>query len=91
MRKPWFYAVLSMVLAPLALAQHASSIDTGSWYLQTSVYTKHYSPDRRHNNNQDLIGLERIDASDWLFGAATFRNSYSQRSHYVYALSLIHI
>ncbi|WP_263293228.1 sn-glycerol-3-phosphate transporter [Pseudomonas sp. A-B-19] len=85
MKKPWFYAVLLMALAPLALAQPANSKDTGSWYLQTSVYTKHYSPDPRHNNNQDLIGLERIDASDWLFGAATFRNSYGQRSHYAYA------
>ncbi|EJM79268.1 hypothetical protein [Pseudomonas sp. GM55] len=85
MKKPWFYAALLMALSPLALAQHASSKDAGSWYLQTSVYTTHYSPDPRHNNNQDLIGLERINESDWLLGAATFRNSYSQRSHYVYA------
>jgi hypothetical protein len=59
--------------------------DSGSWYLQTSVYTKHYSPAPEHNNNQDLIGLERDEASGWLFGAATFRNSFSQRSYYAYA------
>lgn len=85
MKKSWVYGALLMTLAPLALAQHSSSKDTGSWYLQTSIFTKHFSPDPRHNNKQDLIGLERIDASDWLLGAATFRNSYNQRSHYVYA------
>jgi hypothetical protein len=85
MKKTWIYGLIPMLFAPLAPAQEASSKDTGSWYLQTSVYTKHYSPDPDHNNNQDLIGLERDEASGWLFGAATFRNSFSQRSYYAYA------
>ncbi|WP_160104779.1 sn-glycerol-3-phosphate transporter [Pseudomonas izuensis] len=85
MKYPGMYGLLLMLLTPLALAQDTTSKDTGLWYLQTSVYTKHYSPDPDHNNNQDLIGLERDEASGWLFGAATFRNSFSQRSYYAYA------
>ena len=73
-----------MLLAPLSLAAETPAKDTGSWYLQTSVYTKHYSPDPEHNNHQDLIGLEREAPSGWLFGGATFRNSFSQRSYYAY-------
>lgn len=74
--------------------------------LQTSVWTRHYSPEPDHNNNQDLIGLEwqapetlRFDWQhdgdavgrmpwladvNWVAGVATFRNSFSQRSTYVY-------
>ncbi|WPN58324.1 MULTISPECIES: sn-glycerol-3-phosphate transporter [unclassified Pseudomonas] len=85
MKKPWIYALLLMLTAQHSLAEDTSEKDTGSWYLQTSVYTKHYSHDPDHNNNQDLIGLEREQASGWLFGGATFRNSFSQRSYYVYA------
>jgi hypothetical protein len=83
MKNSWIYGLLLMPLASLVLAQEPK--DSGSWYLQTSVYTKHYSPAPEHNNNQDLIGLERDEASGWLFGAATFRNSFSQRSYYAYA------
>jgi hypothetical protein len=54
------------------------------WYLQTSVYTKHWTDDPDHNNNQDLIGIERNRADKWVWGGATFRNSFSQRSFYVY-------
>ncbi|MFS2093395.1 sn-glycerol-3-phosphate transporter [Pseudomonas sp. Pseusp11] len=74
-----------MLTAQHSLAEDTSAKDTGSWYLQTSVYTRHFSPDSDHNNNQDLIGLEREQASGWLFGGATFRNSFSQRSYYAYA------
>lgn len=55
-----------------------------SWYVQTSVWTTHFSPDPEHNNRQDLIGVERQEGDDWLWGGATFRNSFSQRSVYVY-------
>lgn len=85
MKKPWIYGLLAMLLAPLSLAAEPPPKDTGSWYLQTSVYTKHYSPDPEHNNNQDLIGLEREAPSGWVLGGATFRNSFSQRSYYAYA------
>lgn len=54
------------------------------WTVQASVYTKHFRPDSKHNNNQDLIGLERHTENSYLLGGATFRNSYSQRSYYGY-------
>jgi hypothetical protein len=55
------------------------------WLVQTSVYTRHFSPSPEHNNQQNLIGLERNEPSAWLYGAATFRNSFDQRSVYAYA------
>jgi hypothetical protein len=85
MKKPGLYAMLLMIQAGLAVAQDDAQQDKGFWYAQTSVYTKHYSPDSEHNNNQDLIGIERNEASGWVFGGATFRNSFSQRSYYAYA------
>ncbi|MGE8176266.1 sn-glycerol-3-phosphate transporter [Pseudomonas fluorescens] len=80
------YGLLLLALANPALAvESPTQADKGFWYLQGSLYTKHYSSDPDHNNNQDLIGLERNEASGWLFGAVTFRNSFSQRSYYAYA------
>ena len=84
--KPLFPGVLLLAHATAALASEATpQDDKGFWYAQTSVYTRHFSPATEHNNNQDLIGLERNDASGWVFGGATFRNSFSQRSYYAYA------
>lgn len=54
------------------------------WYVQTSVYTKHFKPKSEHNNNQELIGLERHTENSYLFGAATFLHSYDKRSYYGY-------
>jgi hypothetical protein len=86
MKTPWIYGLLLLLPACQALAlEHSQQEDKGFWYAQTSVYTRHYSPDPEHNNNQDLIGLERNEASGWVFGAATFRNSFRQRSNYAYA------
>jgi len=86
MKNLWIYGLLLMAQASHALALDDSKPeDKGFWYVQTSVYTKHYSPDPDHNNNQDLIGLERNEASGWVYGGATFRNSFSQRSYYLYA------
>ena len=78
---------LLMVLnTSIAMAQDDSQQKAKDfWYVQTSVYTRHFSPDPVHNNNQDLIGLEYHDASGWLVGGATFRNSFRQRSYYAYA------
>ena len=78
--------LLILAYASSALAQDdTQQKDDGFWYLQTSVYTRHFSPDSEHNNNQDLIGIERNEASGLVYGAATFRNSFSQRSFYTYA------
>jgi len=84
MQKPGFLAALLMIQSAPSLAADDTQ-DKGFWYVQTSIYTKHYSPDPEHNNHQDLIGIERNQASGWVFGGATFRNSFSQRSNYAYA------
>jgi len=75
-------------LALLALAAHApvaAAQEEGFWYLQGSLYTRHFTRNQNYNNHQDLVGLERNLASGTLLGAATFRNSFSQRSTYAYA------
>lgn len=56
----------------------------GFWVVQTSVYTRHFSPSPEHNNRQNLIGLGRNEASGLVYGGATFRNSFAQRSVYGY-------
>lgn len=55
------------------------------WYFQTSVWTSHFNPKPEHNNRQRLIGIERNRDDSYLWGAATFLNSFEQRSHYAYA------
>ena len=77
-------AALLLIQTGHALAEDDAEKDQGFWYAQTSVYTRHYSPDPEHNNHQDLIGIERNQASGWVFGGATFRNSFRQRSNYAY-------
>lgn len=54
------------------------------WLIQTSLYTKHFKPKSRHNNHQELIGLERHTEQSYLLGGATFLNSYDQRAYYGY-------
>ncbi|MFJ2358626.1 sn-glycerol-3-phosphate transporter [Pseudomonas sp. MWU13-2625] len=85
MKKPRLLAALLLIQTDQALAEDDNQKDQGFWYAQTSVYTRHYSPDPEHNNHQDLIGIERNQASGWVFGGATFRNSFRQRSNYAYA------
>ncbi|MGE1152930.1 sn-glycerol-3-phosphate transporter [Pseudomonas kitaguniensis] len=81
-----YSGLLLMAQAATALASEAATEDNKSfWYAQTSLYTQHFSPNPKHNNNQDLINLERNEASGLVYGGATFRNSFSQRSYYVYA------
>jgi len=83
MKIPRLLTALLMTQAGHALAEDDAQ-GKGFWYTQTSVYTRHYSPDPEHNNHQDLIGIERNQASGWVFGGATFRNSFRQRSNYAY-------
>ncbi|MDY0206659.1 MAG: sn-glycerol-3-phosphate transporter [Pseudomonas sp.] len=54
------------------------------WYVQGSVYTRHFNPKSEHNNHQKLIGLERHTENSYLMGGATFKHSYGQRSYYGY-------
>lgn len=54
------------------------------WYFQTSVYTRHFRPDERHDNSQQLINLEYWRSDRYLAGLALFDNSFGQPSQYVY-------
>ena len=65
MKKLRLSGLLLLAQATGALASEAAPTedDKGFWYAQTSVYTRHFAPDPEHNNHQDLIGLERNEAS----------------------------
>ncbi|MFN3582183.1 MAG: sn-glycerol-3-phosphate transporter [Pseudomonas sp.] len=67
-----------------ACATSQAELSHSTWYAQTSLYTRHFSPDPEHNNRQDLLGLERHDGKGRLIGGASFRNSFGQRSTYGY-------
>jgi hypothetical protein len=55
------------------------------WYIYTSLYTKHFDPDPEHVNHQKTIGVEVQMTNNWVFGLASFDNSFGQRSEYLYA------
>ncbi len=54
------------------------------WYIQTSIYTRHFNHSPDHHNTQQLLNIERIEASGRLFGAASFLNSFGQPSQMLY-------
>lgn len=54
------------------------------WYLQTSLYTRHFHPTPEHQNHNKLVNLERQRSDDWLGGAAWFLNSFDQPTWYLY-------
>ena len=58
-----------------------------NWVVRTSIYTTHFSHDPEHNNDSQLIGIDYYlsDHPGWLVGGNTFRNSWDQRSVYLYA------
>lgn len=85
MKNLLLYPLLLSLLPLPVLASDSANQDKGFWYLQTSVYTRHFSPDPKHDNHQDLIGVERNEVSGLVWGAASFDNSFSQRSYYAYA------
>jgi len=76
--------------APVPQATAASAWDapepwrTDRFYLETSVYTKHFHYDPAHNDHQHLILGEWNITEQWLVGASVFDNSFGQASQYVY-------
>jgi len=87
-------AIILLLLAAPCLAQEQAdeelshqpsgwSIDR--WYIFTSLYTKHFEPDPDHVNHQKLLGIETQMKNNWVFGFATFDNSFGQQSEYLYA------
>ena len=65
--------------------------DGDSFFLQYSVYTKHFSQNPEHVNRSHMINLEiqskydRVWGADkTLFGIAQFKNSFGQPSQWLY-------
>ena len=75
------------ILAVLLLLGSGSAIamEIAEWRFQTSLYTKHWSPDPEHVNNQKLLNLEFETTDRWVYGFAQFDNSFGQSSQYLYA------
>lgn len=69
----------------LLLAANATAMEIAEWRFQTSLYTKHWSPDPEHVNNQKLLNLEFATTDRWIYGFAHFDNSFGQPSQYLYA------
>jgi len=57
---------------------------TDRFFLQTSIYTRHFSDDPDHNDQQNLILVEYNINESWLAGVAAFDNSFGQSSQFVY-------
>ena len=57
---------------------------TDRFYLETSLYTHHFSYDAAHVDKQKLILGEWNITEQWLVGASVFDNSFGQSSQYVY-------
>ncbi len=70
--------------APASAWEAAEPWRTDRFYLETSVYTRHFHYDPAHNDHQHLILGEWNVTEQWLVGAAVFDNSFGQPSQYVY-------
>ena len=86
-------AAIGMLLTILMLYNGTLSADDTNeedpwsvkqWSLQTSLYTRHWSPEPDHNNDQRLVALEAQFHNRWLAGVNAFRNSYDQSSQMIY-------
>lgn len=75
-------AAVAALLAGFAHAQE-KTLD-GRFYAQTSLYTKHFNPDPRHNQVQFLLDIEYHRPDNWLVGFSGFRNSFRQPSQYLF-------
>jgi hypothetical protein len=82
-----FDQTLTGILAVLLLlcAGSTSAMEISEWRFQTSLYTKHWSPDPEHVNNQKLLNIEFETTDRWIYGFAQFDNSFGQSSQYLYA------
>lgn len=89
-------AILACLALNLAsgtcLAEENPSASEGSrggwkldqWYVFTSLYTHHFHYDPDHVDKQKMLGLELQMENHWVFGLASFDNSFGQRSEYLY-------
>jgi hypothetical protein len=77
-------AIITVALLSL-VSLSASAMEIAEWRFQTSLYTKHWSPDPEHVNSSKLLNLEFETTNRWLYGFAHFDNSFGQPSQYLYA------
>ena len=69
--RPFLRVVLAALSSAAATAEASASKATGGFWadgdllLKTSLYTRHYSDDPRHNNDQRMINLEWIAGPDY--------------------------
>jgi len=76
-----------VIIAGLLLVAvgNVSAMEIQEWRFRTSLYTKHWSDDPDHVNDQKLINIEFETTTRWLYGFAHFDNSFGQPSQYLYA------
>jgi len=75
----------TLVLLLMTGAGNACAMEIAEWHFQTSLYTKHWSEDPDHVNNQKLLNIEFETSTGWMYGFAHFDNSFGQPSQYLYA------
>lgn len=76
---------LPLLVAPASSAWSAPEPwRTDRFYVETSIYTRHFNYDPAHDNHQKLILGEWNITEQWLVGASVFDNSFGQDSQYVY-------
>ncbi|MFB9866043.1 hypothetical protein [Vreelandella sulfidaeris] len=82
----WLAGVLlSTPAAAYSLPDWPPVLEWDHTLVQTSLYTRHFSPDPEHINQQDLISIELHNPQRWLAGTAWFKNSSDQPTWYFYA------
>lgn len=86
---PWMGWLAGLLLSTPATAftlpDWPPSLEWDHTLVQTSLYTRHFSPDPEHTNQQDLVSIELHNPNHWLAGGAWFKNSFDQPSWYFYA------
>lgn len=85
-----FLLLASLVLAWPALGEAQDYADTSgwrieSWFVHTSLYTRHFDPEPDHVNDQNLLAIEAGFTNGWIGGLAVFDNSFGQDTQFLYA------
>ena len=80
--------LLTLLVANYVKAEESFTLQDDSSlervYLYTSFYTRHFSPQPDHVNDQDMLGVEFQMTDNWVHGFAMFDNSYGQETQYLY-------
>lgn len=78
-------ALVAITILLLMVTGKSVAMEIAEWRFQTSLYTKHWSPDPEHVNDQKLLNIEFETTTRWIYGFAHFDNSFGQPSQYLYA------